>query len=129
MMDPDEDNIPFPSSPISAVEFGEFATEQAAAALRAAEGDTGESARNLDLLLDVQVPVTVEVGATRMTLDEVLDLVPGRVVRLDKKAEDPVDLRVNGKLIARGEVVMVDDCYGLRITRIVHARERLESLR
>ncbi|MGE3171501.1 MAG: flagellar motor switch protein FliN [Planctomycetota bacterium] len=85
--------------------------------------------RNLDLLLDVEIPIAVEVGRAQMSLDEVLRLVPGSVVALDKKAEEPVDLRVNGKLVARGEVVLVDDSYGLRITQIVDAAGRIESLR
>lgn len=74
---------------------------------------------NLDLLLDVEMPVSVEVGRTRMTLKEILHLVPGSVLSLDKRAEDPVDMRVNGKLVARGEVVLVDDDYGIRVTQIV----------
>lgn len=85
--------------------------------------------RNLDLLLDVNVPISVEVGRAQMSLDDVLNLVPGSVVALDKKSEEPVDLRVNGKLIARGEVVLVDDSYGLRITQIIDAAGRIESLR
>ncbi len=92
-------------------------------------GEKGEDRQNLDLLLDVTIPVTVEVGRTQMSLDEVLDLGPGSIVPLDKKAEEPVDLRVNGKLIARGEVVMVDDCYGLRVTQILAPSGRIESLR
>jgi len=89
---------------------------------------TGER-QNLDLLLDVTIPVTVEVGRTELSLDEVLDLGPGSILALDKKAEEPVDLRVNGKLVARGEVVMVDDSYGLRITQILDPKGRIESLR
>ncbi len=85
--------------------------------------------QNLDLLLDVPIPVTVEVGRTTMTLDEILALGPGSIVSLDKKAEEPVDLRVNGKLVARGEVVMVDDCYGLRVTQLLDPAGRIESLR
>jgi len=85
--------------------------------------------KNLDLLLDVEIPISVEVGRAQMSLDEVLKLVPGSVIALDKKAEEPVDLRVNGKLVARGEVVLVDDAYGLRITQIVDAAGRIESLR
>jgi flagellar motor switch protein FliN/FliY len=92
-------------------------------------GTRGGDSRNLDLLLDVEIPIAVEVGRARMSLDEVLRLVPGSVIALDKKAEEPVDLRVNGKLVARGEVVLVDDVYGLRITQIVDAAGRLESLR
>lgn len=89
----------------------------------------GEANRNLDLLLDVDIPIAVEVGRTKMSLEDVLKLVPGSVIALDKKAEEPVDLRVNGKLVARGEVVLVDDTYGLRITQIVDAAGRIESLR
>jgi flagellar motor switch protein FliN len=92
-------------------------------------GQKGADNRNLDLLLDVEIPISVEVGRTRMSLEEVLKLVPGSVIALDKKSEEPVDLRVNGKLVARGEVVLVDDCYGLRITQIVDAQGRIESLR
>ena len=85
--------------------------------------------RNLELLLDVSIPVAVEVGRAQLSLDAVLNLVPGSVVPLNKKSEEPVDLRVNGKLVARGEVVLVDDVYGLRITQIVDAAGRIESLR
>ena len=100
------------------VSFGELGSESAS-------GDR----QNLDLLLDVPIPVTVEVGRAQMSLNEILDLGPGSIVGLDKKAEEPVDLRVNGKLVARGEVVMVDDCYGLRVTQILDRSGRIESLR
>jgi flagellar motor switch protein FliN/FliY len=89
----------------------------------------GEASRNLELLMDVEIPIAVEVGRTRLPLADVLNLVPGAIVTLDKKSEEPVDLRVNGKLIARGEVVLVDDVYGLRITQIVDAAGRIASLR
>jgi flagellar motor switch protein FliN/FliY len=92
-------------------------------------GKLGEAKRNLDLLLDIDIPISVEVGRAQMTLDEVLRLVPGSVIALDKKAEEPVDLRVNGKLVARGEIVQLDDVYGLRITQIVDRAGRIESLR
>lgn len=92
-------------------------------------GQKAGEAKNLDLLLDVEIPISVEVGRTQLSLEEVLKLVPGSVIALDKKAEEPVDLRVNGKLVARGEVVLVDDAYGLRITQIVDAAGRIESLR
>ena len=92
-------------------------------------GAKGEENRNLELLLDVEIPISVEVGRTQMSLEDVLELVPGSVIALDKKSEEPVDLRVNGKLVARGEVVLVDDSYGLRITQVVDAAGRIESLR
>ena len=103
---------------VQPIEFGQLGGESA-------KGESG----NLDLLLDVQIPIAVEVGSAKMSLDEILKLVPGSIVCLDKKAEEPVDLRVNGKLVARGEVVLVDDVYGLRITQIVDAQGRIESLR
>lgn len=92
-------------------------------------GTMADENKNLDLLLDVEIPISVEVGRTEMPLEDVLKLVPGSVIALDKKSEEPVDLRVNGKLVARGEVVLVDDSYGLRITQIVDAAGRIESLR
>ncbi len=118
----------------AAGELARASAEMAAAAVQpVAFGQLGPSvrgnARNLDLLLDVEIPISVEVGRAQMSLEEVLKLVPGSVVALDKKAEEPVDLRVNGKLVARGEVVLVDDTYGLRITQIVDASGRIESLR
>ena len=85
--------------------------------------------QNIDLLLDVPIPITVEVGRAQMVLDEILDLGPGSIVSLDKKAEEPIDLRVNGKLVARGEVVMVDDNYGFRVTQILDKSGRIETLR
>ncbi len=94
--------------------------------LALSEAQNGRS--NLDLLLDVSIPISVEVGRTQMSLDGILDLVPGSVVTLDKKAEEPVDLRVNGKLVARGEVVLVDDVYGIRLTQILDTAGRIESL-
>ena len=106
------------ASAVQNVAFGQLGT-----------GPKGDGKANLDLLLDVEIPISVEVGRAQMSLEEVLKLVPGSVVALDKKAEEPVDLRVNGKLVARGEVVLVDDAYGLRITQIVDAAGRIESLR
>ena len=80
---------------------------------------------NLDLIMDVSVPVTVCVGSVRKSIAEVLSMTPGHVIDLNRFAGDPVDLMVNDKLIARGEVVVVDDHYGLRITEICSKRERL----
>ena len=97
-----------------------------------ASGEVADSEggnRNLNLLLDVGIPVSAEVGRAQMTLDEILSLAPGSIVPLDKRAEEPVDLRVNGKLVARGEVVLVDDVYGLRVTQILDPSGRIQSLR
>jgi flagellar motor switch protein FliN/FliY len=72
-----------------------------------------------DLLLDVEMDVTAELGRTRMTVRSLLDLEPGSIVELDRMAGSPVDLLVNGRLIARGEVVVVDEEFALRVTEIV----------
>ncbi len=74
---------------------------------------------SLDLLRHVAMEVTVEIGRTRMTVQELLSLHPGEVVELDRAASAPADLLVNGTLIARGEVVVVDEDFGLRISEIV----------
>ncbi len=79
-----------------------------------AAGDT-----NLERLHDVPVELTVEIGRTRMTIGETLQLGPGSIVSLSKLAGDPVDLLVNGKPIARGEVVVIDEEFGLRVTELV----------
>jgi flagellar motor switch protein FliN len=73
------------------------------------------SPANLDLVLDVPVNLTVELGACSLPMREVLQLGPGSVVQLDKSAGDPVELMVNGKLIARGEVVVMENRFGIRI--------------
>lgn len=83
----------------------------------------------LDLILDVPLRVTVELGRTRMQIRDVLELGKGSVVELDKLAGEPVDLLVNGKLIARGEVVVIDESFGVRVTDIVSPAERFSSFR
>jgi flagellar motor switch protein FliN len=76
---------------------------------------------DLSRLTDVSVELTVEVGRTRMSLGETLSLGPGSVVTLDRLADTPVDLLVNGRPIARGEVVVIDEQFGLRITEVAGA--------
>lgn len=74
---------------------------------------------NLDVVLDVPVKLTVELGACQMPMRDVLQLASGSVVQLDKVADTPVDLFVNQKRIARGEVVVVEDRFGIKITEIL----------
>ncbi len=83
---------------------------------------------NIDMLLDVKMPVSIELGRTEMPISELLTLGPGSVVELNKLAGEPVDLLVNGKIIARGEVVVVDENFGVRITLLLSPEERLKSL-
>ncbi|MDR1472287.1 MAG: flagellar motor switch protein FliN [Synergistaceae bacterium] len=83
---------------------------------------------NIDLIVDIPVRITVELGRTRKTIGEVLALGPGSVVELNKMAGEPVDVLVNGKLIARGEVVVIDESFGIRVTEVVSRVERIRSM-
>lgn len=87
-----------------------------------------KSPRNLDLLLDVPLNVTVEVGRSRMLVKELLQMHEGYVVELDKLANEPLDLYVNSQLVARGEAVLVNEKFGLRLTEVVSPEERIEKL-
>lgn len=93
-------------------------------------GRTGAAVdgQNMDLIMDVPLQVTVELGRTRKQIREVLALGPGSVVELDKLAGEAVDVLVNGKLVAKGEVVVIDENFGVRITDIVSPAERVRSL-
>ncbi len=84
--------------------------------------------QNIGLILDVPLDVSVELGKTRKTIKEVLDLTQGSIIQLDKLAGEPVDLMVNGKLIAKGEVVVIDENYGIRITTILSPIDRMNKL-
>ena len=77
---------------------------------------------NLSLIMDVPLNVSVEIGKTRRRLKDVLNFSNGTVVELDKQSDAPVDIIVNGQLIARGEVVVIDDNFGVRISEIVNTR-------
>jgi flagellar motor switch protein FliN/FliY len=87
------------------------------------------SARRLELLMDVPLDLTVELGRTRMSIQDLLNLSPGSVVELDKVAGEPLDVLINDRLIARGEAVVVNDKFGVRITDIVSPSERIARLR
>ncbi len=83
----------------------------------------------MDLILDVTLPVAVELGRARMQVQEILKLAPGSVIALDKSAGDPVELFINDRAIAKGEVVIIDENFGVRLTSIVTATERIRTLR
>ena len=93
------------------------------------QGNVGESHRNLDLILDVPLNISVVLGRTKKSIKEILDLSTGSLIELDKLAEEPVEILVNGKKIAFGEVVVVDENFGVRITSIVSSAERIKSLK
>ena len=88
-----------------------------------------EQSRRLDLLLDVPLDVSVELGRTRLTIQDLLALAPGSVIELDKVAGEPLDILINDRLVARGEAVVVNDKFGVRITDIVSPQERIARLR
>lgn len=83
---------------------------------------------NLDLVLDVPVSVTLCVGSTEIPIRDLVRLVEGSIVALDREADAPMDVLVNGTLIAHGEIVVVDDRYGVRLTDVVSPVERIETL-
>ncbi|MBP2628626.1 MAG: CheC, phosphatase, inhibitor of methylation / FliN fusion protein [Firmicutes bacterium] len=83
---------------------------------------------NINLIMDVPLQVTVELGRTRKLIRDILELAPGSVIELDKLAGEPVDILVNSKLIAKGEVVVIDDNFGVRITEIISPLERTYTL-
>lgn len=84
--------------------------------------------RNIDILMDVKLPVAIELGRTQLTVHDILELAPGSVVELNKLAGEPVDLLVNNKVVAKGEVVVVDENFGLRVSSLISPEERIKSL-
>ncbi len=90
--------------------------------------EDGGKERNMDLLMDVHIPVLVELGKTEMLMREVLALTPGAIIELDTMAGEPVRITVRGKIIAYGEVVVVDENFGVRITRIASTQDRIQSM-
>ena len=91
--------------------------------------ETDGQPSSLGLILDVTLPVSVELGRARMQIQDILKLVPGSIVELDKSAGDPVDILINDRPIARGEVVVIDENFGVRLTSIVTATERIKAIR
>ena len=92
-------------------------------------GDNKSSMMNeLDMILDIPVQLTVELGRTKITIKNLLQLAHGSVVELDAMAGEPMDVLVNGTLIAQGEVVVVNDKFGIRLTDIITPAERMKKL-
>ncbi|WP_040980129.1 flagellar motor switch phosphatase FliY [Oceanobacillus jeddahense] len=85
--------------------------------------------RNLDMLMDIPLRVTVELGRTKQSIKEILELGAGSIIELDKLAGEPVDILVNEKLVAEGEVVVIDENFGVRVTDIVSQYDRIQHLR
>lgn len=118
-------------SPISADDWGAAMAEQAAqpAVFEQFGGGAGLTAHNdLDLIMDIPVQLTVELGRTKMPIKSLLQLAQGSVVELNAMAGEPLDVLINGFLIAQGEVVVVNDKLGIRLTDIITPSERLRRI-
>ena len=90
---------------------------------------TNAPRENVNMLLDIPLDVSIELGRTTMSIKRVLELAPGAIIELDRMAGEPVDLMVNDKVVAKGEVVVVDENFGIRIVSLVSPEERIRSLR
>lgn len=103
-----------PAIPVKEVEFPSISTTT-----------QGLASPNVELLLDVQMTVTVELGRTKKYIKDILEMGEGTIIELDKQAGEHVDVLVNGKLVARGEVVVIDENFGVRITEIISPKDKL----
>jgi flagellar motor switch protein FliN/FliY len=118
-----EPSAPSGAAPDSAPPAHSFG--QVAPPTQAAPGGEG---RSLDFILDIPLEVSVELGRTRMVINDLLQLGQGSVIELTKLAGEPLEILVNNKLVARGEVVVVNEKFGVRVTDIVSPLERVKSL-
>lgn len=84
--------------------------------------------KNIDFILDIPMQVTVQVGSTKMVIRDLLQLGQGSVIELEKLAGEPMEVLVNNKLVARGEVVVVNEKFGIRLTDVISAAERVQQL-
>lgn len=89
---------------------------------------TPELANGIELLMDIPLEISVELGRVKMLVRDVVDLATGSIVEIDKSAGEPVDVMVNGRIVARGEVVVIEDNFGVRITEILNPHDRLVRL-
>ncbi len=110
-------NIPAPPVMVQPAQFGSIGGVK-----------QGKDTGNIGMILDVPLQITVELGRTKMKIKDVLELGVGSIIELDKLAGDPVDIFVNGKLIAKGEVVVIDENFGIKVTDIVSPLERANTL-
>ncbi|MCI8649734.1 MAG: flagellar motor switch phosphatase FliY [Anaerotruncus sp.] len=111
---------PRPQVNVQNTQFPQFTMQQT---------DSPATGANMDLLMGVSLDVTVEIGQAKRKIKDILDFGQGTVIELNKQAGAPVDIVVNGRLLARGDVVVIDDNFGVRITEIVGTKELLESLK
>jgi flagellar motor switch protein FliN/FliY len=112
------DNQKMANANVQRVEFSNFSDARS----------SGAGVGNLDLLYDIPLEITVELGRTKLPIRKILELGPGAVIQLDKLAGEPVDILANQKLIAKGEVVVIEENFGVRITDIINPVERLTKM-
>lgn len=105
------------------------ATPQPASFPPVQSAEAAAAPRNIDFILDIPMSVAVYVGSTKMAIRDLLQLSQGSVIELDKLAGEPMEVMVNNKLVARGEVVVVNEKFGIRLTDVVSAAERVQQLR
>lgn len=122
-----------PEAAGAADDWGAALAEQAAQPAQmpvfdSAGAPTGPAANNLDMILDIPVSLTVELGRTKIAIRSLLQLAQGSVVELDGLAGEPMSVLVNGTLVAQGEVVVVNDKFGIRLTDIITPAERVRKL-
>ena len=135
-MSDDQDTMDEWAAALAEAEEGDGGTEQGSEA-QVAELDelsgssevTPEDKRKLDTILDIPVTISMEVGRSKINIRNLLQLNQGSVVELDRVAGEPLDVLVNGTLIAHGEVVVVNDKFGIRLTDVISQVERIKKLR
>ena len=113
----------------SGMDYGDAAVARPVQFQQFGDGGSSESTANIDLLMDVNLKVSVRLGQATMSIRDILELGPGFVIELDKLAGEPVDILVNDKPIARGEVVVVDENFGVRVVDIISPAKRVSALR
>lgn len=120
-------NISDEAAPVAA--FEKLATDSAARQPEHGAATAGGAEVNLNVILDVPVTLSMEVGRTRIPIRNLLQLNQGSVVELERAAGEPLDVYVNGTLVAHGEVVVVNDKFGIRLTDVISPAERIKKLK
>jgi len=113
---------------IAMIEDEEDAFQQTGGASKSSKSALPDEASSLELLMDIPLEIGVELGRVKMLVKDVIDLGMGSIIEIDKAAGEPVDVLVNGRLVARGEVVVIEDNFGVRLTEILTPAERLAKL-
>jgi flagellar motor switch protein FliN len=119
------DNLP---TPLSVMVWGSVSSPQSVAEASASAGGASPTDSRIDVLLDIDLPLVVRFGQTELPLRQLTRLGPGSVIDLGRSPDDPVDVLVSNRVVARGEVVVVAGSYGIRILDVVSQRERVRSM-